>query len=284
LYRSEAREDSVLVAVDPATRAARPLQAWTGTHRDRSGLSAVAGERFYDLRESLLPSDADHLRAGLKLSGLTVTDVRSGSVRPVPLLSAGPLRTTADKAGDQGRWLGAGGGRLFLATQATSGSNPSEPPVVTSFDVRDPKQPVELGGVPPGAWPDPCRLLAGVPNDPALGPPAGRPVADEPLALGGARIPATSCTHNAGDVHNPADRTGFASVRVLWVAATRNALTDPAAWSYGSGVGSSPCRRPEPASTGTVSTARSSRICAHLGERSLGIHPRRLGSAWYGRN
>ncbi|GAB3403082.1 PQQ-binding-like beta-propeller repeat protein [Flindersiella endophytica] len=216
LYQSKAHEGGVLVSVDPDTRAAKPLQAWTGS--DRSGLSAVAGGRFYDLRSSLLPPDPDRLRADLKLSGLVVAELSAGSVRSVPLLPAGPLRTAAEHDGDQGSWLGAGGGRLFLATQPRSGSDPSGPPVVTSFAVRDPKQPVELGGVPPGAWPDPCRLLAGIPDDPALRTPLRAPEAELPLTVGSTRVPATSCAYETrGDA---AELTVVARVRVLWVAAT----------------------------------------------------------------
>lgn len=216
VYRSEAREGRALITVDPATRAAKPLRAWTGT--ERSGLSAAAGGRFYDVSSSLLPRDLDRLRAGLRLAGLTVTDVRSGTVRSVPLLAAGPLRTAANRA-EQGRWLGAGGGRLFLATQERSGPNSFEPPVVTSFAVRDPKQPLELGGVPPESWPAPCRLLAGIPNDPDRRAPLGPPEADAPLTVGGTRIPATSCT-SAVASQDEAERIVVARVRVLWVAAT----------------------------------------------------------------
>ena len=149
----------MMVSVDLRTGQAIPVEGWTPKVGD---MRAVAGRRLYEVRHSVGP---EGLARTVLPAGLTVTDPANGRQRTLPLLFSSPSLTPRN---GEPVWLGVAGDRLLLATIVTDPLRSADPvaaPVITSYTLAGTAQPLELGGVPVADWPDPCRLLAGLPAE-----------------------------------------------------------------------------------------------------------------------
>ncbi|GAB3403087.1 hypothetical protein GCM10027569_09850 [Flindersiella endophytica] len=204
-YRDDKARKDVLVSIDVRNGQATPISGWTST---LEGARTVAGGRLYELTQSVTQG----FGASLLPSGLSVTDVAGGRLRSVPLPFAGTLFTQAEGQVLPSSWLGVSGDRLFLATQthnARTAADPETAPVITSYAPAGTPEPLELGGVPASDWPDPCRLLAGLPPETEAN---GRMEPGEGVTVGSVRIPRLTCTASTDSSAGPI------SVQVLWVA------------------------------------------------------------------
>jgi outer membrane protein assembly factor BamB len=203
-HRQDKRE--ALVSVDVRTGKATPVPGWTSVLGD---VRSEAGGQMYEIRPTVSQGHASSLLP----AGLTVTDAASGRLRWLPLPFASPSFTREEGYTLPSTWLGVAGDRLFLAIQTLrpGTAEPGAAPVITSYALAGTEQPVELGGVPASDWPDPCRLLTGLPPETET---SGRREPGEGTTIGQVRIPRLTCTAFAKDGY---DSIG---VQVLWVSRT----------------------------------------------------------------
>lgn len=198
----------LLVVVDPSTGESSVLP---GPAPAPHGPGYVpAGGRLYALQPVHGPTDPTY--GSLLPGGLHVVDLTTNGFERAPMPNAG-------SDGYDEHAVAAGGGRLFTV-RPEPGSDPyGERAVLTSYVSRSTARPVELGGVWPAEWPDPCELLAGIPRS---GYEPHPPKLGEPVKLGDVSLPTIGCRHYGTVVY------------VRWVARTEREavrLFGGGAWS-----------------------------------------------------
>lgn len=206
-YRDDERRENVRVSVDLGTGEATVVPGSPGQVFFQVA-AAVAGGRVYEVAPMV--DTEDPYGGSLLPAMLSVTDPTSHRVDYAAL----PFPTPTVAPAVSGGWFGVAGDRIFTATQPGTLIDPSGPPVLTSYAVRDTTAPTELGGVPPKSWPDPCTLLSDVPTE-------AEPDSGTPVTIGSVRIPATSCM-----IRLPDYGSSTLMLKVVWVAATEQDADD----------------------------------------------------------
>lgn len=193
-YRTAADGD-MLASVDPGTGKTRTMRV-RPPEPDRDSFHPADGRLYWS---SLVHGD------GLLPAELAVADVAGNRIERTPLPFPSPV-TVQGAGGETG--IAVGGERLFTV-RTTAGSDANDGPydaVLASYVSAGTDRPVELGGVAPEDWPDPCDLVA-TPPDPSYD--SDRPPdPGEPLELGAVTIPRVSCGRY------------LMTVQVGWVAKT----------------------------------------------------------------
>lgn len=198
---SEETEDR-LAAVDPKT-------GRTVRMRDPGENVApyvAAGGKLYGLVMAHGDSEGGLITDRLLPAGLAVLDVAGQRRHRVPMPYPSHLVFPPAK-GVVAQPVAVGGGRVFTVRQVSDAGRLDGPyrAQLVAYTSSGTAEPVELGGVSPDDWPDPCTLFGKV-------PPGDRepesPMPGPEVRLGSVTLERTVCT-----------RYGT-SVRISWVAAT----------------------------------------------------------------
>jgi hypothetical protein len=167
---------------------------------------ATDGRRAYSVIGNIgsgsgAPIAAPAVESALLPAAVQVTDLADGTVQRLPLPVPGGSSLTGPER--YPFWIGAAGGRLFVAVASQESRARIE---LMSVSVGGTAKPLSLGGVPARSWPDPCRLAHGYRTVANHLDPGG-------LRLGDASLPRVGCTFIAS-------RGEGVTVTVGWLSRT----------------------------------------------------------------